>query len=45
MTEKGMDRACVKYGEKRNAHRGLVGNPAVRGHLDNIDGLLWRLKK
>jgi hypothetical protein len=44
MTENGMDRACGSYEEKRNAHRILVGNPDV-SHLDNIDGMLWMLKK
>lgn len=39
MTENGMDRACGSYEEKRNAHRILVGNPDVRGHLDGIDGI------
>jgi len=45
MTENGMDRAYGSYKEKRNAHRILVGNPDVRDHLVNIDGMLWMLKK
>jgi len=40
-----MDRACGSFEEKRNAHRILVGNPDVRGHLGNIDGMLWMLKE
>jgi hypothetical protein len=45
MTENGLDRAYGSYEEKRNAHRILVGNPDVRDHLVNIDGMLWMLKK
>jgi hypothetical protein len=44
MTKNGMDRACGSYEEKRNAHRILVENPDV-SHLDNIDGMLWMVKK
>jgi hypothetical protein len=45
MTENGMGRACGPYEEKRNAYSILLGNPDVRGHLDNIDGMLWKLKR
>jgi len=33
------------YEEKRNAHRILVENPDVRGHLNGIDGILRILKE
>jgi len=45
MTENGMGRACGPYEKKKNEYRILLGNPDVRGHLDNIDGMLWMLKK